>query len=310
MEALVNRIKKNYKHLRKWAARNEISCYRIYDHDIPEYPFCVDIYGDDLHISEYFFYSRLSDEDYEEWMQSCIESIAEILDISGDRIFLKRRKRMDHKSQQYEKVDKAQVTRIVNECGLQFKVNLSDYLDTGLFLDHRPLRQEVRATAAGKSVLNLFAYTGSFSVYAAAGDAAQVTTVDLSNTYLNWAKENLELNNLYDASKHQFIAIDTMAFLKETPTQLYDMVIVDPPSFSNSRKFKGVWDVQRDHPTMLYHLLKHVKPGGVVYFSNNFRNFEPDFSRLGATSTEDISLKTIPEDFRNKRIHVCYKIIK
>lgn len=306
MEAFANRLKKNFKQLAKWAKRNEITCYRIYDHDIPEYPFCVDIYEDCIHVSAYL--SRYqSIEEQDDYVNEAGGVIAEVLNIPGEKIFVKHRRVLARREEQYEKVAAAQHKMVVQENGLKFRVNLSDYLDTGLFLDHRPLRTRFLQEAKGKRVLNLFAYTGSFSVYAQAAGALEVTTVDLSQTYIQWAKENFELNGLA-VKEENFVQGDVMHFLKGEAREKYDLVIVDPPSFSNSKKMSGTWDTQRDHPTMLHLLLKHCNSGAKIYFSNNFRNFQPDFSRLKMQSAKDISQETIPEDFRNKQIHKCYEI--
>jgi 23S rRNA (cytosine1962-C5)-methyltransferase len=312
MEAFVNRLKKVDKHISKWAKRNNISCYRIYDHDMPEYPFCVDRYDNYVHVAEYASKHRFIDEDeHQQYINAAIDAIAHALNVASHHIFLKQRKRLDRRNEQYEKVDASKERIIIEEDGLKFYVNLKDYLDTGLFLDHRPLRQIFRTEAKDKRVLNLFSYTGAFSVYAAAGGAKKVTTVDLSATYIQWAQDNFNLNEI-DTANHEFLVQDTMAYLKSLPeAPLFDLVFVDPPVFSNSTKLKkGTWDTQRDHAVMLHHILLRMEPGGIIYFSNNLRTFEPDFGRLNASSIEDIREKTIPEDFRNKYIHWCWKIIK
>ncbi|MFA6056682.1 MAG: class I SAM-dependent methyltransferase [Taibaiella sp.] len=310
MQSFANRLQKVSRHISKWAKRQGITCYRIYDMDMPEFPFCIDRYEDNLHIAEYKANHRMSDEEHDAWLESCIQVISDTLQVNREHIYLKERRRLSRRTEQYEKVAGESKKTIVQEQGFQFHVNLTDYLDTGLFLDHRPLRSIFKAEADGKNVLNLFAYTGAFTVYAAAGNAAQVTTVDLSNTYIQWSKENMELNGLLDEAKHRFIQGDVMDFLKKSEGEEYDLVFVDPPAFSNSKRLKGTWDTQRDHPAMLHLILKRVKPGGIIYFSNNLRNFTPDFSKLPAKEITDISLQTIPEDFRNKKIHYCYRIIK
>lgn len=310
MQSFANRLQKVNRHITKWAKRQGITCYRIYDLDMPEFPFCIDRYETYLHIAEYKANHRLTEEEHDAWLQECLKVIAETLEVQPEHIFLKERRRLSRRTEQYEKVAQESKMAVVQEQGLKFQVNLTDYLDTGLFLDHRPLRSVFREEAVGKNVLNLFAYTGAFSVYAAAGNAAGVTTVDLSNTYLQWARENMELNGLLDEAKHRFIQSDIMDFLKQPTSETYDLVFVDPPAFSNSKKMKGTWDTQRDHPALLYFILKMVKPGGTVYFSNNLREFIPHFEKLGASIIKDISLQTIPEDFRNKKIHHCYKIVK
>lgn len=309
MQSFANRLQKVNRHISKWAKRQDITCFRIYDLDMPEFPFCIDRYGEYLHIAEYKANHKMSDEDHDVWLQQCMDTIAGTLQVAPENIYLKERRRLSRRTEQYEKVSEESKLIVVEEQGLKFKVNLTDYLDTGLFLDHRPLRKTFREEAKDKNVLNLFSYTGAFSVYAADGGAAYVTTIDLSKTYLQWAQENMELNNLMH-NKHTFIQSDVMLFLKQEPVTLYDLVFVDPPAFCNSKRLKGTWDTQRDHSTMLHYILKQVKPGGVIYFSNNLRGFEPQFENLKASSIKDISLQTIPEDFRNKQIHHCYKITK
>lgn len=307
MEAFANRLKKNYKHIAKWAKRNAISCYRVYDNDIPEFPFCVDIYEDCVHVSAYLNrYQNVEAQD--EQVTAAGMLIVEVFDVPANKIFVKHRKVLARREEQYEKVAAERQRMEAHENGLKFWVNLSDYLDTGLFLDHRPLRSRFLDIAKGKNVLNLFAYTGSFSVYAKAAGAKKVCTVDLSQTYIQWSKDNFELNG-FEVAETDFVQADVMTFLKAESQAKFDLVIVDPPSFSNSKRMKGTWDTQRDHPTMLHLLLKHCNPGATIYFSNNFRNFEPDFSRLKVKVVNDISAATIPEDFRNKQIHKCYEIV-
>lgn len=310
IQSFANRLQKVNRHISKWAKRQGITCFRIYDLDMPEFPFCIDRYGQYLHIAEYKANHRMTDEEHDEWLQDCMDTIAQTLQAAPEDIYLKERRRLSRRTEQYEKVSEESKLIVIEEQGLKFKVNLTDYLDTGLFLDHRPLRKIFREESKDKNVLNLFSYTGAFSVYAAAGGAKTVTTVDLSNTYLQWARENLELNDLFN-DMHSIVQSDVMLFLKQEPiAELYDLVFVDPPAFSNSKRLKGTWDTQRDHATMLYYILKQVKPGGVIYFSNNLRGFEPEFESLEAASIKDITLQTIPEDFRNKQIHHCYKIVK
>lgn len=311
MEAFINRLKKVNKHIAKWAKRNEINAYRIYDWDIPEFPFCIDQYNDCLHIAEYASNKKMTPEEADAFITQAVHTISDTLQTPVENIFLKQRRRLDRRNEQYEKVAVKQERSIVKEQGLQFYVNLSDYLDTGLFLDHRPLRAVFQQEAMGKKVLNLFAYTGAFSVYAAAGGAEKVTTVDLSNTYIQWAQDNFNLNQLA-TNKHAFIVMDTMEYLKSLgKDEMFDLIFVDPPVFSNSSKLKkGTWDTQRDHAAMLQLILQHTNPGGTVYFSNNLRSFQPHFDTLKVTSISDISAATIPEDFRNKAIHWCWKIIK
>lgn len=309
MQALANRLQKVNKHLSKWARREGITCFRIYDWDMPEFPLCIDRYEDYLHVAEYKTYHNLSDGEHDAWLQECMATIGTILQVPANHIFLKERKRQSRREEQYEKKEAGAHTYIVNEGGLRFWVNLSDYLDTGLFLDHRPLRNQFRAEAKGKHVLNLFCYTGSFSVYAQAGGAASVTSVDLSGTYLKWCQDNMELNGL-ESGTLSFEKSDVMEYLKQYKGPSFDLVFVDPPAFSNSKKMKGTWDTQRDHPALLQRVLDVTTKGGCVYFSNNVRRFKPQFEKLNAESIADIGTKTVPPDFRNKKIHNCYKILK
>lgn len=310
MQAFENRLNKVNRHISKWAKRQGITCYRIYDMDMPEFPLCIERYEDYLHISEYKARHGMDDQEHQEWLNDALAIASKTTSVPLENIFLKERKRLARREEQYEKVAAESKNIIVRENGLQFHINLTDYLDTGLFLDHRPLRQIFREEAQDKNVLNLFAYTGSFSVNAAAGGAQAITTVDLSNTYLNRARENFRLNNLLNESKHHFVQSDTMEFLKNHEGPLFDLVFVDPPAFSNSKKMHGTWDTQRDHSPMLNLILKIMQPGGIIYFSNNLRNFIPETNKWRAASIKDITAPTIPEDFRNKKIHHCYKLVK
>ncbi len=310
MQAFENRLIKVNRHIARWAKRQGITCYRIYDMDIPEFPLCIDRYEGYLHVAEYKARHGMDEEEHDSWLAGCKAVMAKVTGIHEEHIYLKERKRLARRMEQYEKVAQVQEHIIVQEGGLQFYVNLQDYLDTGLFLDHRPLRSIFREEATGKNVLNLFAYTGSFSVYAAAGGAASITTVDLSATYLNRAKDNFILNNILEENRHHFVQCDAMDFLKSQKEEQFDLVFTDPPAFSNSRRMSGTWDTQRDHSAMLHFLHACVKPGGLVYFSNNLRNFRPELKRWKYSNVKDISLQTIPEDFRNKQIHHCYRLVK
>jgi 23S rRNA (cytosine1962-C5)-methyltransferase len=311
-DMFANRLAKMYKHISKWARRQGITCYRIYDHDVPQFPFAIDKYESYLYVTEYETDYYMDEEDRELWFLRCLSKIAEQTDTMIDKIFIKTRKQQKGKKQ-YEKQEQEEdaevVQAVVMENGLQFKVNFSEYLDTGLFLDHRPLREKVRSEAEGKNVLNLFAYTGSFSVYSASAKANLVVTLDLSNTYLRWAKENMELNGLYDESKHYFIQDDVKEWLADPPNNIkYDIIIMDPPTFSNSKRMREVLDIQRDHITLINNALDMLSPNGVLYFSTNFRRFKLDVEALGHAKIKDITAQTIPDDFRDKKIHYCYKI--
>lgn len=305
---LFNRIKKNLRQLKSYLAQNQVSCYRVFDWDMPEYPLCVDIYEDVIHIAEYKTRHQLDDIAYKKWLEECSAVIQTLFNKEEDQLFFKMRERQKGLSQ-YEKVDSKQHFFEVQEQGIKFKVNMHDYLDTGLFLDHRITRQRVRLEAKGKHVLNLFAYTGAFSVYAAIGGAFSTTTVDLSNTYLNWAKENFKLNQI-SLARHDFIKTDAKEWVKQKPQKKYDIIVLDPPTVSRSKMAKTKFDIQPDHPELINHTLNHLVEGGVLYFSNNFREFQFQQELINASSIEDIALQTIPPDFRNKIIHRCWRIIK
>jgi 23S rRNA (cytosine1962-C5)-methyltransferase len=302
-----NRLTKMFRHTAKLAKRQSVSCYRVYDHDLPEFPFCIELYEDKVYLAEYKRRHGMTDEEHLAWLEGCLPVISEVLDIPDERIYFRQRQRKAGRLGQYEKLDSVQEFFIVKEAGLSFKINLTDYLDTGLFLDHRITRGMVRAEAAGKQVLNLFCYTGSFSVYAAAGGAAAVTSVDLSKTYLNWAEENLMLNDL--PGQH-FIHADVKQWLDELPPDHYELVVMDPPTFSNSKRMKDFLDIQRDHVELLNKTLRAMKTGGILYFSTNYRKFQIDSEKILAASVKDITGATTPFDFQGKLFRFCYRIVK
>ncbi len=303
-----NRLRKTDRHTGKWARKQGISCFRIYDADIPEFPLAIDRYADYLHVAEYQRRHQLTDSEYDDWWQGALQVMTDVLNIPPDRIFSKKRQPQKGQ-QQYQKWDDRKHEIIVTEDGLQFIVNLSDFLDTGLFLDHRITRRMVRERAAGKRMLNLFAYTGSFTVYAAAGEAVSTLTIDLSNTYLDWAGKNLELNQL-SGSPHRLLRADVKEWLNEPSTETFDLVVLDPPTFSNSKKMRTILDVQRDHVDLINGCLKRMDEGGVLFFSTNFRRFRMDSGKIYGAAIRDITAQTIPPDFRNKKIHYCYEITK
>lgn len=305
--ALENRLRKNLKQLKGFLKQEGVSCYRAFDWDMPECPLCIDVYEDKIHVAEYRTRHALDEAIHQQWWLAMVEAIKNVFGVSDQQLFLKVRERMKDKTQ-YEKVDQRSARYVVHENGLQFWVNLTDYLDTGLFLDHRPLRKKVRGLSDGKTVLNLFSYTGSFSVYAVAGGAKHVTTVDLSNTYLDWAKDNFTLNG-FDWKQHTFIKTDAKAWLTEAASNQFDIIILDPPTISRSKMADTKFDVQLDQTELINHALRLLKPGGVLYFSTNFRDFELAATSLNASQITDITLKTIPPDFRNKKIHYCWEIL-
>ena len=306
------RLAKRYKHLAKWARRQGIEAFRIYDRDIPEIPLAIDWYAGWLHASEYDRPHERTEIEHDVWLDRMIEAAADELGVPPNQTFLKVRRRQ-RGGGQYQKLDARKTLLTVKEGGLEFEVNLSDYLDTGLFLDHRQTRALVRDEAAGKRFLNLFCYTGSFSVYAAAGGAVETTSVDLSNTYLDWTRTNLSRNAFKDAGRHRTVRDEARGFLEhrgrrgEPP---FDLVVVDPPTFSRSARSETPWDVERDHAELLELVARNLVPGGVVYFSTNFRRFHLDVERLAALyEIREITNRTIPEDFRNARIHRGWRLV-
>ena len=303
------RLKKRARHLRRWPSKRGITCYRLYERDIPEIPLVVDRYEDYLHISEY---ERPHDRDaaqHANWLDLMAETAGRALDVPKQNVFLKRRSRQRGKTQ-HRKVAETDQRIEVQEGGLKFLVNLADYVDTGLFLDHRTTRSMVRDEAAGKSFLNLFAYTGAFTVYAAAGGAKSTRSVDLSKSYLDWAWQNMRLNG-FSGNEHQFITADVGDFVRShAPGEAYDLVVFDPPTFSNSKRTDRDWNVQTDAIPLLIDLLPLVRPGGTIYFSTNFRRFKFDPSALPVAQVHEISNQTVPEDFRNRRIHRCWRLVR
>jgi 23S rRNA (cytosine1962-C5)-methyltransferase len=304
-----NRLQKVYRHVSRQAKRLTVSCYRVYDHDLPEFPFCIEIYQDKLYIAEYRRWHGMSEEDHDLWVEKSIEIMMEILTVKKENIFLKLRQRKQGRLGQYQKVNKSQHEFVVQESGLKFIVNLSDYLDTGLFLDHRITRQMVRQQSAGKKVLNLFAYTGAFSVYAAAGGAEEIISVDLSKTYLTWAEKNFRINEIKD-KKGKFFHADVKQFLKTIEPDYFDLIILDPPTFSNSRRMEDFLDVQRDHVELITDCLKAMKKGGALYFSTNFQKFILDKENINASVIKDITKATTPFDFEKKLFRYCFFIEK
>jgi 23S rRNA G2069 N7-methylase RlmK/C1962 C5-methylase RlmI len=281
----------------------------LYERDVPDVPLVVDRYEDALHIAEFARPHDRSPAQHADWLDLMARTASKVLEVPRERVFLKFRDRQ-RGDDQYKRVDDRGARFVVNEGGLKFVVNLSDYVDTGLFLDHRNTRQMVRERAAGKQVLNLFSYTGSFTVYAAAGGALTTTTVDKSSTYTDWTRENLELNG-FSGSAHNIVRSDIKTFLDGLRlAEKWDLAIVDPPTFSNTKGLEVDWDVQRDHAALLQHLAAHIVPGGSVFFSTNFRRFKLDEAALGAYSVRDITRQTIPEDFRNERIHKCWVLTR
>ncbi len=370
-ELFANRLRRKYKELRKQMRKNRVSCYRLYDRDIPEVPVSLDLYeflpdGVDslLEAARFmaaqnerlsandpavekeikertyavlYLYERpyeKSEEDEADWLDAMAKSTADVIGIDASHIIKKSRGHKSHKdgedNAQYQKnshtelVSASQVEGLVMEQGQIFRLDLTSYLDTGLFFDHRSLRASVRDTCSKKRVLNLFCYTGSFSVYAAQGNAAYVESVDLSNTYLSWAKDNMKLNGFTDKKKYEFTRADCMRFLQEkavaakggklTAEELYDLIILDPPTFSNSKATTDVLDINRDWPQLVKDCLNILTPGGTLYFSTNSERIKFDISKIPSKTAagsdftwKEITEETIPVDFAGKKPHKVWK---
>ena len=304
-----NRLEKVYKHRSKVARRQNISCYRLYDRDLPEFPLIIEVYEDSIYVAEYKANHDLSDEDYAFWLDASIDMLEQVTGAPGDRIFCKRRERKADRQSQYQKISEKGEEVVVGEGGLKFLVNLHDYLDTGLFLDHRMTRDMVRNEAKGKRFLNLFCYTGSFTVYAADGGAANSVSIDLSNTYIDWAQRNIQLNQLGGAA-HRYIKGDVLQVLPGLPDESFDLVVLDPPSFSNSKMMKDFLDIQQDHVELIHLCLQKMTAGGTLYFSTNLRTFVLNKEAIKAISIKDITRATTPFDFEGKLLRWCYKIVK
>jgi 23S rRNA (cytosine1962-C5)-methyltransferase len=310
LEMFSNRLTKVFKHRSKIARRTGVSCYRIYEHDLPEFPFCIEAYENKIYVSEYVRRHGMTDEEHDAWLQPSLEIISEVTGTPLTSIYKRERKKMSHRDEQYEKVDTKQEFFTVLENDLKFQVNLTDYLDTGLFLDHRTTRVMVRKESKDKRFLNLFCYTGSFSVYAAAGEAASVTSVDLSKTYLSWAETNMAINLLKDPSKYFYVHADVKQYLKTLAPNSFDLIVMDPPTFSNSKRMKDFLDIQRDHVELINDVLAATTDGGTLYFSTNYTKFILDEAGIKASSIKDITKATTGFDFEGKLRRCCYRIIK
>ena len=318
---LLNRLNKNARHLRKWAKRTGVQAFRVYDADLPEFAFAVDLYQTEdgakdeaqyeehVHLQEYAPPDEIDARLAERRRLTMTAAVAQALDMPIERVLLKTRARQRGR-RQYEAGERTGAYRQVREGKARLWVNLEAYLDTGLFLDHRPLRRRIAAEAKGKRFLNLFCYTAAASVQAALGGALETTSLDLSATYLNWAASNFALNTL-DARDHDLVRADARLWLREALERRlrFDLILLDPPTFSNSKRMEGVLDIQRDHVELIRNGVKLLHPGGVLYFSNNFRKFRLDERALGNLDVQDITKATLDEDFRrNPRIHRCWKI--
>ncbi len=304
-QMFANRLQKNLKQLGKWAKREHITCYRLYDADMPEYALAVDLYQGWVHVQEYAAPRSVDPDKAQARLFDALAAIPQALGVDQSKVVVKRRERQSG-TRQYERQNSQGQFLEVSEGGVKLLVNLTDYLDTGLFLDHRPMRMRIQREAAGKRFLNLFCYTATASVHAAKGGARSTTSVDLSKTYLDWARRNLSLNGYSD--KNRLEQGDVMAWLQGNREQ-YDLVFIDPPTFSNSKRMEGVFDVQRDHVQLLDLAMARLAPGGVLYFSNNFRKFQLDEHLQARYAVEEISATTLDPDFaRNSKIHRAWRI--
>ncbi len=306
---LVNRVKKNHAKLSKWADKEGLDCWRVYDADIPEYNAAIDIYQDYVVVQEYAAPKDIPEGVANDRLWFMLESLSSALPVSEDKIILKRRQRQSGK-QQYEKQSQDSTVLTVNEYGAKFEVNLTDYLDTGLFMDHRLVRKELLDKCEELDVLNLFAYTCTASVQAARAGAARVVSVDMSKTYLKWGERNFALNRL--RGDYQFIQADCFSWMREQRgKQLFDVIFLDPPTFSNSKRMSGTLDIQRDHVGLIKTATGMLKEDGVILFSNNRKKFRIDTEGLDKAGLEvnDQTQASIPEDFkRHKGIHHYYII--
>ena len=330
-----NRLKKRFRHLWKYAKRVETNAFRVYHRDVPELPFAVDWYDNHLHIAEYARPHERSEDEHHAWVSLMADTAARALTVPRERVFLKRRERQKG-SEQYQPLQRRGYTLHIEEYGLLFEVNLSDYIDTGLFLDHRELRLHVAKRCRGRRFLNLFAYTGSFTVYAAAAGARSTLSLDLSNTYLEWAARNMELNALM-GPEHEFRRCDVLSELTRLreENRRYDVIVLDPPSFSNSKNMNGTLDIQRDHVRLISDCLALLEPGGELFFSTNMRTFSfgrqevlaaarnlsadrrpsPSETSGSRAANEALEIRkltklTMPEDFRDTRIHQVWSLVR
>ena len=303
--ALFNRLQKNQKHLAKWLKRTGHSCYRLYNADLPNYAFAIDVYADWVHVQEYKPPKEIPEKKAQKRVIELMDILPEVLGINPKHIVLKQRQRQRGRNQ-YSAVDQRKRLITVTEGSAKFKVNLHDYLDTGLFLDHRVLRQQLAQNGKGKRFLNCFCYTAAFSVHAALAGALTYN-VDMSNTYLRWAEDNFKLNKI-DFKRHQFIQADCLKWLQGCQSR-FDIILLDPPSFSNSKRMESTFDVQRDHVSLIENAMALLVSGGELYFSNNLSSFKLSEKVSERYSVDDITFKTLDEDFKKyKSAHRCYRI--
>jgi 23S rRNA (guanine2445-N2)-methyltransferase / 23S rRNA (guanine2069-N7)-methyltransferase len=303
-----NRLTKNLKHLKRWAKRIRTEAFRVYDADLPEYNVAIDVYGEHAVVQEYEAPPEIDPIKVAARFGDVLAVTPEVLGIDRQGLVVKVRRRRKA-GEQYEKLDDAGETFMVHEGDLKFLVNLTDYLDTGLFLDHRKTRALITKLAQGKRFLNLFAYTGTATVAAAKGGATETTTVDMSRTYLDWARQNLEVNGV-SGPAHELIQADCLQWLHEA-RGAYDLIFLDPPTYSASKRMQGTFDVQRDHVALIRQTVALLAPGGKLVFSCNFQRFKLDRVALTDLDVEEITPRTIDEDFsRQPRIHRCFMVAR
>jgi len=305
-EMFTNRLKKNLKKYSKWAKKNKIECYRVYDADMPEYSVAIDLYQDWAHVQEYQAPKSIDPLKARQRLFDVVAAIPHALNLPESQVIVKYRQRQTGK-EQYEKLDQSKHEMIVTEYDCDFIVNLKDYLDTGLFLDHRPVRKLIQSKANGKRFLNLFSYTSTASIHAGQGGAKSTLSVDMSNTYVDWSRRNVELNE-FSERDHKVVRADCFEWLKNSD-DMFDLIFMDPPTFSNSKKMENVLDIQRDHGDLLGLAMARLEVGGELIFSNNYRRFVLDQSIIDTYDVENITKQSFDLDFeRNTKIHQCWII--
>ncbi|MBR9885208.1 MAG: bifunctional 23S rRNA (guanine(2069)-N(7))-methyltransferase RlmK/23S rRNA (guanine(2445)-N(2))-methyltransferase RlmL, partial [Oceanospirillales bacterium] len=302
-----NRLRKNLKQMARWRKRESITCFRVYDADIPEYAVAVDYYDPMVMVQEYAAPASVDRVKAFDRVQEVLKVVQQVFELTPEQVVLKQRKRQQG-SEQYTRQNETGHFYTVVEHGVQLRVNLHDYLDSGLFLDHRPVRRMIQSISADKDVLNLFCYTASATCHAVAGGARSSTSVDMSATYLDWARRNLDLNGA-DPARHLLVQEDCFKWLAKPRKERFDLIFMDPPTFSNSKRMHDVLDVQRDHVRLIEGAMQLLRPDGLLIFSNNYRRFSLDYEALSAFDVRDITSKTLDPDFkRNSRIHCVFEI--
>jgi 23S rRNA (cytosine1962-C5)-methyltransferase len=304
-----NRLEKVFRHLSRQANKQAIHCYRVYDHDLPDFPFIIELYEDKLYVAEYKRKHSMTESEHKNWLNECKMIMEKVLHVAEEFIFLRLRQRKEGRGGQYQKLDELKTEFIIHENELRFIVNLTDFLDTGLFLDHRITRQMVKELSDGKKVLNLFCYTGSFSVYAISGGASKVVSVDLSKTYLDWAQRNALLN-FPDFHNHHLIHADVKQFLEDAAENSFDLIVMDPPTFSNSKRMDDFLDVQKDHVDLINDCMRLLSTNGILFFSTNYSKFHLEKEKINNAEIKDITKATTPFDFSGKLKRQCFRILK